>query len=188
MDTELDVLQHLAMEGIAEATDVAADTDHPESAVQETLAELEADGCVENEGFWYLTDAGEKRLSEVCRARFDGDQLAELAALLDDFHALDTRMKELAEAWQGLPEDERGSDAEPVADLRGLQADLEALFDGLSPATREVYEPYLESLDDAIAALADGEADYFTGTEVDSYHTVWFELHDDLLRTLGEER
>jgi len=188
MYTELDVLQHLAMEGIAETEDIAADTGHSESAVEGTLEELEADGCVENEGFWFLTDAGEERLSEGCRDRFDADQLAELAGLLEEFHALDGRMKELAEAWQELPEAERGPDADPVADLRALQADLEALFDGLSPATREVYEPYLDALADAVGALADGETDYFTGTEVDSYHTVWFELHDDLLRTLDEER
>lgn len=188
MDTELDVLQHLAMEGIAETADIAADTDHSESAVGETLEKLERDGYVESEGFWYLTDDGEERLDEACRARFDDDQLAELRGVHEHFEEYDARMKELAEAWQDIPADERGPNAEPVADLHALQADLEALFDELSPGTREVYEPYLASLADAIAALEDGETDYFTGTEVDSYHTVWFELHDDLLRTLGEER
>jgi hypothetical protein len=33
-----------------------------------------------------------------------------------------------------------------------------------------------------------GEGDWFTSPLVDSYHTVWFELHEDLLATLGLER
>jgi pyruvate,orthophosphate dikinase len=33
-----------------------------------------------------------------------------------------------------------------------------------------------------------GERDWFTKPLIDSYHTVWFELHEDLLSTLGKER
>ena len=30
--------------------------------------------------------------------------------------------------------------------------------------------------------------EWFTKPVIDSYHTVWFELHEDLLATLGIER
>ena len=33
-----------------------------------------------------------------------------------------------------------------------------------------------------------GEGDWFDKPLTDSYHTVWFELHEDLLATLGLER
>ena len=33
-----------------------------------------------------------------------------------------------------------------------------------------------------------GDIDWFTKPLIDSYHTVWFELHEDLLATLGIER
>jgi hypothetical protein len=33
-----------------------------------------------------------------------------------------------------------------------------------------------------------GDTDWFTKPLIDSYHTVWFELHEDLLATLGIER
>jgi hypothetical protein len=36
-------------------------------------------------------------------------------------------------------------------------------------------------------ALA-GETDFVSGVRVDSYHTVWHELHEDLLRVLGRTR
>ena len=33
-----------------------------------------------------------------------------------------------------------------------------------------------------------GERDWFAKPMIDSYHTVWFQLHEDLLNTLGIER
>lgn len=188
MQPELDVLQHLAMEGIAETDDIAEATGHPEGAVRDTLDSLEAEGFVEAEGFWYLTDSGEDRLGTVCRQRFDAEELAALEDLLPRFETLDDRMKELAGEWQDLDQSDRGPAAEPVDALEELHADLEALFTDLEADTRAIYDPYLESLSDAVTRLRDGETAYFTATDVDSYHTVWFELHDDLLRTLGVER
>ena len=36
--------------------------------------------------------------------------------------------------------------------------------------------------------VTEGDRDWFTKPTIDSYHTVWFELHEDLLATLGLER
>ena len=33
-----------------------------------------------------------------------------------------------------------------------------------------------------------GDTDWFTKPMLPSYHTVWFEMHEDLLSTLGIER
>ena len=40
----------------------------------------------------------------------------------------------------------------------------------------------------AISRLDAGELEYFTKPIIDSYHTIWFELHEDLLSSLGIER
>ena len=40
----------------------------------------------------------------------------------------------------------------------------------------------------ALARLHAGDKDWFTKPLIDSYHTVWFQLHEDLLTTLGIER
>jgi hypothetical protein len=42
----------------------------------------------------------------------------------------------------------------------------------------------------AVARLRvhDGEHDWFTKPLIDSYHAVWFELHENLLATLNIER
>lgn len=182
MSTERAVLHVLAMEGIADTETVVAETGLEESVVAETLAELEADGLVEEEGFWYLTDAGERRLNELCRERFDPAEREQLGEALDRFEALDDRLKELASDWQD------DHDEALVADLDALHEDVEALFADLDEDVAEVYRPYLADLAAARDALADGEEAYFTSTEVDSYHEVWFDLHDDLLRTLDAGR
>ena len=38
------------------------------------------------------------------------------------------------------------------------------------------------------AKVEDGEPDWFTSPRIDSYHTVWMELHEHLLVALGLER
>ena len=47
---------------------------------------------------------------------------------------------------------------------------------------------YAERLDEAYDKVLAGDHDYVSGARIDSYHTVWFELHEDLLRMLGRER
>ena len=47
---------------------------------------------------------------------------------------------------------------------------------------------YARRLDAAYDRVLAGEHDYVSGAKVDSYHTVWYELHEDLLRMLGRER
>lgn len=40
----------------------------------------------------------------------------------------------------------------------------------------------------ALERVQAGDGDWFAKPLIDSYHTVWFELHEDLLATLGIER
>ena len=47
---------------------------------------------------------------------------------------------------------------------------------------------YSQRLRGALERVTEGERDWFTKPTIDSYHTVWFELHEDLLATLGLER
>lgn len=182
MTDEREVLHALAMAGVADPATVAGAADASADEVGETLESLASDGLVEEtDGLWYVTDAGDERLTERCRARLDDRSLARLRERFDEFETLDGRMKDLASEWQA------SRDERLVSDLAALHAEVEAVFEPLGDG-RRVYEPYLEDLRAALDALEDGREAYFTGTDVDSYHEVWFDLHDDLLRTLGEGR
>jgi hypothetical protein len=47
---------------------------------------------------------------------------------------------------------------------------------------------YRVRLAEAYDQVLAGQHEYVSGVRIDSYHTVWFELHEDLLRMLGRER
>jgi pyruvate,orthophosphate dikinase len=47
---------------------------------------------------------------------------------------------------------------------------------------------YRHRLDAAHARVADGSHEWIARPTIDSYHTVWFELHEHLLATLGRTR
>ncbi len=55
-------------------------------------------------------------------------------------------------------------------------------------ACLERYDGYRGRLDAAIERAATGDRTYVDGALIDSYHTVWFEPHEDLLATLGLDR
>lgn len=48
--------------------------------------------------------------------------------------------------------------------------------------------PYGPRLSSALDHVVSGEGDWFTRPLLDSYHSVWFELHQDLLETLAIDR
>jgi hypothetical protein len=50
------------------------------------------------------------------------------------------------------------------------------------------FDGYGRRFRDALGRVQAGEVEWFTRPMMDSYHTGWFELHEDLLATLGIER
>jgi hypothetical protein len=47
---------------------------------------------------------------------------------------------------------------------------------------------YLQMLTAALERAEDGAIEWVSDVRIASYHTVWFEMHEDLLRALGRER
>ncbi len=50
------------------------------------------------------------------------------------------------------------------------------------------FEGYSSRLRHAFERIEQGKTEWLTGPRIDSYHTVWFELHEDFLATLGRRR
>ena len=78
-------------------------------------------------------------------------------------------------------------DARVVTDLAGLQQRAEPLLADLGSAL-DRYRPYGPRLRHAVDRVEAGDGRWFTKPAMPSYHTVWFELHEDLLTTLGLDR
>jgi hypothetical protein len=47
---------------------------------------------------------------------------------------------------------------------------------------------YRSRLRAARTRVEDGDAAWLTSPRIDSYHTVWMQLHEDLLLALGRDR
>ena len=52
----------------------------------------------------------------------------------------------------------------------------------------ERFAVYGDRLHAALGRVRSGEHEWFTGVRIPSYHAVWFELHENLLATLGIDR
>ena len=192
-----DALRVLVIKGYAGPDGIATALGAGQDAAAEAIEALVAAGLAEpSAGSFRLTEAGRAAGRErlAADARAWGEEAA--AGALDAFLLLDHRMKDTVTAWQVRDVDgvQAANDhADPAYDaavldrLAALHADTAAWLDGLSgaPARMAVYR---RRLDAAAARAAAGEGRYVASPRVDSYHGVWFELHEDLILLAGRSR
>ena len=194
---------HWVMHGVAirkhgSAHDIAAICGLPEARVNEVLATAAAGGrVVESEGRYLLSPAGQLILASDY-SRFCGPLRANAGfhSAYERFERINVDLKQLITDWQTL---ELGGKRVPNdhADAAYDRRIIDRLGD-----LHERFEPILRTLvagasrlrvyqDKLMAALESAEAGdvaAVSDARTDSYHTVWFELHEDLLRLMGRQR
>ena len=97
------------------------------------------------------------------------------------FVDVDRRVKKLTTEWQHSP-DHRVVDA-LIANHDKASSCLKKIG-----ARAERYVPYKARLDACVSRLHEGDDTAFMSRSGENYHQVWWELHTDLLTTLGLER
>ena len=196
--TRLLVLHGLRLKGFSDAPGVATLVDLPEKEVTTELEQLRKDElALYREGRltgWALTPAGRATQEAALKDELDGSGTRDgVFDAYKRFLDLNTDLLGICTAWQMKDEttlNDHGDaayDAGVVAQLHALHAKLEPILDDLE-RTLERFSGYRGRLEEALAKLGRGEIDWFTKPLIDSYHTVWFQLHEDLLTTLGIER
>lgn len=145
---------------------------------------------------WSLTEAGRALYGEHVATGSDGVSNGPLVDLYDHFVPLNTRFLAACNDWQlrlvdgtPVPNDhcDHLHDAKVLAELQSIHAAIAGSC--RNAATRYGrYGRYGDRLELAIRRVAAGEPDWFTSPRIDSYLTVWFELHEDLLLSLGIPR
>ena len=156
-----------------------------------------ADGLVEpGAGAFRLTAAGKAAAADHFAADREAFGTERASEMLDGFIELDRRMKETVTAWQlrdvagePVPNDHQDAayDADVLARLAGLHADARAWLGPVADAI-DRYRMYRRRLDRAAERAAGGDGRYLASPRVDSYHGVWFELHEDLIQLSGRTR
>ena len=71
--------------------------------------------------------------------------------------------------------------------LAALHADATAWFTGAEAGPRRLAD-YRARLDRALEGAQAGDGRYVASPRVDSYHGIWFELHEDLIGLAGRTR
>jgi hypothetical protein len=202
-DVELLALHAVRLLGMATPAAAAARFGLDREAVGELLDDFAAYGWARHDEFagtggWSLTAAGRAQDERLLR---DELELTGAAATVRDVHAaflpLNARFQAVVTRWQirPLPGDDLAAndhtdfrwDDRVVADLGALARRLTALSDELSSVLGR-FDGYGRRFQDAADAARRGERRRVDGLGVDSCHRVWFELHEDLLATLGLER
>lgn len=165
--------------------------------VEPLLSELESADIVKPVGEMYqLTESGKERAETLMSEDREEWTVERASRALDGFLPLDARLKETVTAWQM-----REIDGEQVmndhSDEEYDRGVLERFFD-LHEDARTWLEPfegeltrlgtYHARLDRAVATVQDGDHAFIASPRIDSYHNVWFELHEDLIQLAGRTR
>lgn len=178
----------------AVATVVGGDEAAIEAALQTAVAAGKAAGA---RGTFMVTPAGRAWLLEqypAAFAAFRADPAADDA--YGRFERINRRLLALFTDWQ-MVDAAGGRVANDHSDPDYDRRIVDRLGDQHERATRVLADlaaletrlgAYTHRLEAAYDRVLAGERDYVSGVRIDSYHTVWFELHEDLLRMLGRER
>ena len=193
------VLHTLRCIGFASVERLASVAGLPTAAVSSALDELVASEAVQGSplgGGWGLTETGrsvDRALvaAELAAASAQDTVVAEFERFLD----LNPRLLSVCTDWQMrlvggtvLGNDHRDQEYDAAVLDRLLR-----IHEAIEPVLVSVGEPvprfrrYGRRLEDAVERILSGRADA-VADDLDSYHSVWFQLHEDFLATLGRTR
>jgi pyruvate,orthophosphate dikinase len=194
-----DVIRRLSTKGFGTGATIADALLADPEVVGKLLDQLEVDGVAASvAGAYRLTDAGKERAAELLAADRSAWGTEAAGGALDGFVALDKRMKDAVTAWQlrraagdGEPEVNDHSDAEydagVLAALEQIGADADEWLAPLETRSRRL-AGYRSRLARALELARGGDQRYVASPRVDSFHGIWFELHEDLIQLAGRTR
>ena len=187
------LLQVLCLKGRAthEALGAAVEAD-PAAAI----AELEAAGLVESTKLGYrATDLGRSRADELYA--YEREQAG---GVIDDvygsFVPINDDIKQIVTDWQMRQfggeltvndHSDSRHDERVIARLRRTDAKVSAALGPLSDALNR-FDLYPRRLRRALTLVGEGDHSMLAAPLKDSYHTVWFELHEELIILSGRSR
>jgi hypothetical protein len=197
---DLLVLHTLRCIGFAGLARVAEATGLTEADAESTLIDLAVDGLVTRVpgdfGGWGLTEDGRAEDARRISGELDAaGARAAVAAAYDGFLVLNPELLDLCTAWQmraigGVPgpndHTDPGYDARVLDRFVDFDRRAEGVCADLSAALPR-FRRYRDRLSHALTRARAGDLDHLTDS-MSSYHNVWFQLHEDLLNTLGIPR
>ncbi|MFT4561225.1 MAG: hypothetical protein ACI9BW_000965 [Gammaproteobacteria bacterium] len=194
---------HLVMHGVAikkhcTAQDISSLIGLPTDLIESELARADTGGrVVLADGKYMLSPAGHMiLLGEYSRFYSDLRADSDFADSYDRFEILNTDLKQLITEWQTVelagkrvPNDhsDREYDDKLIGRLGDLHERFEPILNSMIGSAARL-ACYSDKLSYALEHAEDGALEWVSDAKIESYHTVWFEMHEDLLRLLGRIR
>ncbi len=144
-----------------------------------------------------LTPSAQVALRMACGRDFAVQRAdAAMGAAYEEFERINESLKTLITEWQtitvggrAIPNDhsDRDRDARIIDRLGRLHERAEPMLRRLAAGLPRL-AAYRRLLEAALERAEDGAVEWVSDARIASYHTVWFELHEDLIRVLGRVR
>lgn len=190
--SELAVLQAVRLKGRVTLGDLAATLGDDVDDLGATVDQLTRSGLLVDGNTLRLSPDGRARLGELLAAERQQIDTAALAAAYADFRAVNAEFKALVTDWQvknGQPNahDDADYDAAIVARLDSVHHRVAPII-AAAAAKLPRLGRYSTKLQAALDNVHAGETLWLSRPLIDSYHTVWFELHEELILAAGLTR
>jgi hypothetical protein len=192
------VMHGIAVKKYANVDDICALTGLDSDTVSALAAEGVAKGRVnEAKGKYLLTPIGQVMLKSAYSKAYGALRKDNaFVAAYEDFERINDDLKQAITDWQTIEiggqtiaNDHSNKDYdEAVIDRIGaIHERVEVVLERLGNREARLHR-YREQLLSALEKAEDGDIAWVSDATIASYHTVWFELHEDLLRIMGRER
>ena len=180
-----DVIRAIQLKGVCPADIAALALGTDVAAIDAALGRV-SELVADTPRGWRLTPDGHTWLDEQLATERAGIDHTAIAAQYERFLPLNQDFKVLVTGWQMTERDD--------AALASVITDLGSLHGSFAPLVAESIDlasrlaPYAARFERALVGLADGDASMLASPLKDSYHTVWFEYHEELIHLVDRTR
>lgn len=189
----------LTLRQLGTAEQLADITGQDVAEVEAGLEKAVAAGFVmDARGSYLITPAGREHLDGVYPRAFEGLRAdPQVIAAMEAFETgVNKQVLALTTDWQTIEVDgarvtndhgDADYDAKIIDKLGRVHEKTAKVLRPLADADPLV-DRFLDRIGTALTRAEGGETDYVSGVRVDSVHTVWFQMHEHILRLTGRER
>ena len=137
--------------------------------------------------------AGTTLVADTLRMAPDATERERVMSTFHRFLPINRQLRDLCTAWQCRPDGSVNDHSDIGYDAQ-IRDRLDDIDDSVAPLLKRFTEdlprlaPYRERLTVALTNLDEGDNAWFASPLIDSYHTVWMHVHQELLLSIGMSR
>jgi len=137
--------------------------------------------------------AGTTLVGDILRLAPDAPERERVTSTFHRFLPINRQLRDLCTAWQCRPDGSMNDHSDIGYDAQ-IRDRLDDIDDSVAPLLKRFAEDlprlagYRERFTAALTNLDEGDNAWFASPLIDSYHTVWMHVHQELLLTIGMSR